>query len=234
MQKNFKFKNYIKLKKDLLIVQKKALNFKRSKWIEFKSNFISNKVFSRKLLLNFERIFIRGDSLSVLKNRYRNFVFTKILLKEFYKNSFNNKLLRKLLFKNRSFLKKDLFNLLFIKIEYKLDLLLWKLKFTESIEDAKKLILNKKILVNNNSSHPNYFLKKGDIISFNSNIHFEKIHSKFLEYNKIYFSFLEFDYYTTSLCVIKDYSDFNYLEASLFFSKRLKLFDLFRLIFFKY
>jgi ribosomal protein S4 len=57
------------------------------------------------------------------------------------------------------------------KLETRLDTALYRTYFSDSFNHARQLILHKKVYVNNKIVQYNsYFLKKGDLISFDKNI----------------------------------------------------------------
>jgi ribosomal protein S4 len=57
------------------------------------------------------------------------------------------------------------------KLETRLDTALYRTYFSDSFNQARQLILHKKVYVNNRIVQYNsYLLKKGDLITFNENI----------------------------------------------------------------
>jgi ribosomal protein S4 len=80
------------------------------------------------------------------------------------------------------------------------------LNFFASSYQAREAVNNKQIWVNNKNVAGNYYLKKGDVISLNtqfllSAILFNKsLHNFFL-------TFVEIDYYTKTIVVVKDLNE---------------------------
>lgn len=70
----------------------------------------------------------------------------------------------------------------FISIEYRLEVLLVRLKFFISKSVAKINILNNNILVNFQPFHPKGYVHSGDIITFKNNITFFKTYKKYLRH----------------------------------------------------
>jgi len=109
---------------------------------------------------------------------------------------------------------KSLFNVnayVLLRPLYRIDILLWYLKYYSSTYEAKQNIDNRKILVNNKSVKANYYVKEGDIISLNFTSLLEKnntylnIKQKFTKNkNRRLCSFLEYDKYTNTIIVLKD------------------------------
>ena len=113
-----------------------------------------------------------------------------------------------------------------IKPKFRLDIILYYLNFFKSISLAYEEIKNKKVYVNNSIVYPNYFLKCGDIITFNTditNIIFN------LKYN--FCSFLEIDYYTKTILIIKNFDELSENDICIINTKYFeikKLFDIIR------
>ena len=97
-----------------------------------------------------------------------------------------------------------------IKKFFRLDLLLWKLKIFSSPYESRQYIKNNVILVNNKSSYEAYFLKKGDIIKFKSfsllNYKNKILNNKGFDFLQ---SFIEIDYYTNCIIILKDLNTFS-------------------------
>lgn len=94
----------------------------------------------------------------------------------------------------------------------KIDVLLWYLSLFSSVYEARQSINNNEILVNDKCVKGNYYLSKNDIISVNlkKNLKgrnsYRNIKNKYLT-DKIVFPFLEFDYFTNTFIVLKNYSE---------------------------
>jgi ribosomal protein S4 len=98
-----------------------------------------------------------------------------------------------------------------LKPEFRLDILLWRLNFFESSYQARQAINEKKVKVNQKRVAGNFFLSKGDIISFSHSFNFknldisEKINKN--TQSDTVFSFVEVDYYSNTVVVIKNLKD---------------------------
>ena len=119
--------------------------------------------------------------------------------------------------KKQALLKKNVFYEFYIKPFFKLDILLWKLKFFHSIKEAQQHIRSKNVFVNDvviNSY--NFFLSKGDIIKIlNKNINvFNKtgLNTSFI------LSFCDVDFYSYKIIVLKDLSDLTVNDFGLVFN----------------
>lgn len=104
------------------------------------------------------------------EKRFRNTLHKKKILNFFY-GSFSKKFIKNqiklTLKKNNTLLN---INVLFLKhFEKRLDTVLYRAKFSNSIRNAQQLIVHGKILVNNRIvTHKNYILKKEDLVTVHS------------------------------------------------------------------
>jgi len=81
--------------------------------------------------------------------------------------------------------------------------------FYSSSFQSRQVISNGDVLLNFKKVSPNVFLKKGDILNISPDIvgsTFETISSKFL-LNRILNLFVEIDFYTNTVVVVKDISE---------------------------
>ena len=219
MRKNPKFKIYSKNKSFLLNCPQKLLKFKHSKWKIYKTKanknlrrtyFFNNSLISPKLKQwDKKRLFFKNN-LVIRRNLYQLFD-TAIKLKRIKKIFDTNKVSKfnYLVFLNQSLLKS----------EFDLAILLSRLNFFSNIYESRKLIDNGSIYVNNNTVSHNYFLKKGDIISFkNFLIDFDKVLKGQIK-TAIFIPFVEIDFYTNTIVIIKDLEDLSLEDLSLFTCK---------------
>lgn len=111
---------------------------------------------------------------------------------------------------------------------YRIDILLWYLNYFNSSFESRQNINSKSILVNGKCVKSNYYLKKGDIISISlkqndkKTYSFIKIFKKHL-FNNIFFSFLEVDYYSNNIVVIKDVVDLVDTDLQLLIEKNIDI-----------
>lgn len=97
----------------------------------------------------------------------------------------------------------------FIRPEFRLDILLWRLKFFSSVFFAKKAIRNKQVTVNGLNKNFDFYLVKGDVIKISAMKSYS-LKQYFLKYFKIIFipSFIELDFYTNTVVVLKSFNHF--------------------------
>lgn len=98
-----------------------------------------------------------------------------------------------------------------VKPEFRIDILLWRLNFFSSSFQARQSINEKKITVNGKFVSGNLFLEKGDVVAF------DPTHSSLLDLSLIMArlynhqkacTFVEIDFYTQTLVVIKNPNEF--------------------------
>lgn len=222
--KRLKFFKRTKWKKFRLFNKKKIIRnyFKVNLKLNYKS--IRQLNFKSKLLkrFKFKNFFIpslgKGKKKIVRINKYyKESLLSKNKILQNFDNYFNIIILKKDLLKYKSLSYANLIRLLLIKNVYNLKILLWKLHFSSTTSECAQYINSKYILVNNKSIFCDYFLKKGDVITIERNIFFLNFKKNLLGYNlypKIY-SFIEIDYYTCTLVVIKDFNELNLQDFSI-------------------
>jgi ribosomal protein S4 len=203
-----KYKNFQNLKTIPNLVSNRVLNFKRPKWKKIQKNFKRKKIKFIDIFLqkatykNWNKVkktYKKGLDLKRYLDILSDVKFSISYYKKFLSNQ-NNSLF---------FIKNLVFNFL-VKKFFRLDLLLWKLKIFSSPYESRQNIKNSFILVNNKSSSELYFLKKGDIIKF-------KLFSLLTYNTKIsnnkgfdfLQSFIEIDYYTNCIIILKDLNTFS-------------------------
>lgn len=174
LKKNNKFKPLYKkfiLLKENVQNRKKLFRFKKQKWErliynynkklkwykKYKPKDLSQHVVSRYPNRNFS-----------YKKRYKNTLLETKRVQVFYGDLSKSSLkkLTKISLKTQS----KLINSVFLQfLESRLDIILYRAKFSYSIRNAQQLILHGKILVNNKLVQiKSYLLKPGDLISINT------------------------------------------------------------------
>ena len=183
---------------------------KRKKYIKKSKSFgVKKNAHLKSGLLSFYKKF---NSFEKVKKAYKNGLLQKNNMRQFFGATLTLKYLKK-----QALLKKNVFYEFYIKPFFKLDILLWKLKFFHSIKEAQQHISSKNVFVNDvviNSY--NFFLSKGDIIKIlNKNINvFNKtgLNTSFI------LSFCDVDFYSYKIIVLKDLSDLTVNDFGLVFN----------------
>jgi len=113
-----------------------------------------------------------------------------------------------------------------VKPFYRIDILLWYFNYFSTTYQAIHQIRNDIVLVNEKSVCSNFYVAKGDIITF-SDKGLLKIKDTILKnkdkywINNLYFTFLEIDYYSNTIVVIKDFDELSSDDLTLLIEKPL-------------
>lgn len=153
-------------------------------------------------------------------------------LKRYYYHIFDyiikSKLLKKIyLNESKKFNENNFINasLYLLRPNYRLDVLLWSLGFTNSIYEARNTIFGSNVLLNSNTNpNPNNVLKTGDIVSvksYSKKLTFKDVSQKRVYFQKQFNFFCEIDYYSRTLIVTHDFSNIiqSYDNPQVFFKK---------------
>jgi ribosomal protein S4 len=151
--------------------KKKVFKFKKQKWSKF-IEFYKRKLkwYKRFRPQNQKRYVVSKypNRYTSYKNRYKNTLQAYKTFKLFYGITSKKTLKDKIFFLRNKSLKNS--NLEFIELfEKRLDVTLYRAKFSNSIRSAQQLIVHGKVLVNNKIVKiKSHVLKTGDLISSNS------------------------------------------------------------------
>jgi len=162
------YKKLLPLKKNIQN-RDKLMKFKKKKWQNFQRLILKQK--KKKFfdpityfLFNFKNFFSRKFKYNLQNKQRLSFFYGKLRkssLKKLVKSTLKE-------FKGKNTHATALF---IEKLETRLDTALYRTYFSDSFNHARQLILHKKVYVNNKIVQYNsYFLKKGDLISFDKNI----------------------------------------------------------------
>lgn len=163
----------------------------------------------KKSLLNFKISLPQARWINY-KRRYGFGVRLKKYFDCLFDKAFSYIFFKKLQFLNKKHIKDLEYSIYLIRPEFRIDIFLWRLNFFSSCYEARSFIHNKEIKLNESViSHANYFLKCGDVISFNSKKFYTKSKFKLFLNKRIsnfkLFTFLEIDYYTNTFFILKDF-----------------------------
>lgn len=205
--KSTKWKRVQKLLRSKL--QKRAKSLKKLWW---KKTTLNRRRYKRGLFVNnfltkvSFRYWYRVESHYENGRRIRNVhssSFDGALDTNFYKNALH--------FSKKSCSTDRVHSRVLLQPEFRLDILLWKLNFFRSSYQASQAISDRKVNVNGSFRRGAYFLRKGDIISFNSKFRAECLNLKESKssffFSKVISTFVEVDYYSNCVVVLKDVKD---------------------------
>ena len=194
-----------------VIAQKKILNlsnqlelfkqFKKSKLVKIKINILKTFFF------NFGTIKSKTNSWQRLRFFFKETLLMKNTVRKYFDGQFSLSFFKKIFKKNR--IRSFSFASIFIKPEFRLDILLWRLKIFSSVYLVKQAIRNKQVFVNRKNINFDFYLKKGDVINFFQNKKYN-LKQYFQKYFKVIFipSFVELDFYTNTIIILKNFNNF--------------------------
>lgn len=195
-----KYKNYSKLtaffkKFPITRIEK----FNRPKWKKLQV-FLKTKTITQQKFFNNLVLKVHYKHWDKLKSTYKDGLQTKAAVCALFDNAVSTKFFKKEFCTALKPLNKNLITSSLFKLLYRVDILLWKLNFFKSAFAAQQEINNLNILINNKPIQSNFFVSKGDIITF------KKILPQIFLSTQIEFlySFIEVDYYSNTIVIIKD------------------------------
>jgi hypothetical protein len=235
---NIKFLKFFK-KLKIFIMTKKYKKLKRN--LKYKLNFFFKKPFYQKFNF-FQRcfnLFFFNYKTNKISNKqhirnkffFKNTLFSKAAIIKYYYGCFSVKFFKKQIL--TKIYKQDLANI-FIKPEFRLDILLWRLKFFSSPYLARFAFQKNLITLNkfNNiqkSFNKHFFkkiLKKGDVISFKSVLKYKYKKNLNSTINSFFLpTVFEFDYYTNTIILLKNLIDLNFKDINSILKEPLNLYQ---------
>lgn len=213
-----KFKILTKTGSIFLSVPKKILKFNHSKWKLLKTKVF--KFLKRRCFFNFSLVSTKLKRWEKRKLFFKNKLFLKREFYQLYDSSLKYKNLKKFLNVKqvKSLDNIKYLSLTLLRVEYKIDNLLTKLKLFSNIYLTRQKINIGDILVNEMNVTHNYVLKKGDIVTFLKKTNPQNILTS--QFNSFFFiPFVEVDFYTSTIVVIKSPVELSNQDLSLFFVK---------------
>lgn len=220
-----KYKLFYQPQKVVALPFLRLLKFKRTKWkviqeiikkriLSFdKSSAISNLKKKSSIRSNLRNSFclkVKFKHWVKLRSYYKSSLVTKMLFKQLFDSSIKLSMLAK---KNDKAVFHTKFINFLVRPYFKLDVLLWKLHFFFSCYEARQYINEGLVLVNNKRVKSNFFVKKGDIVQvliencMNSTSQKIILQGLCTQCDSTFLSFVEVDYYSKSLVVVKDLTE---------------------------
>ena len=216
----FKRPKWLGAQKKILNLQSQIKTLQTSQGKKFKKNFFrinKEKQIKKNILKNFFFNFVAVKSKINSWQRLRFFFKESLLMKNAVRKYFDGQF--SLSYFKKAFKKPQTrcfsISSVFIRPEFRLDVLLWRLKIFSSVFFAKKAIRNKQVTVNGLNKNFDFYLVKGDVIKFSQTKTYS-LKKYFLKYFKIIFlpSFIELDFYTNTIIVLKSFNHFKIRDFS--------------------
>jgi len=237
----FKRPKWMRIKKKLSLLKQKVENTIRAK-LNSSSNKISNKYVKstyrsfkkRKSVVSFSYLDFTRKGIPTYYRKMPSigrFYKTKLQVKRYIQSLFDNSFD----FTNKTYSgeKIQYMTKTFGTPFFRIDILLWYLNYFSTTYEAINQIHNNTVLVNEKSVGPNFYVTKGDIISF-SEKGLLKIKDCILKnknqyyVNSFYFTFLEIDYYSNTIVITKDVAELSPEDLTLLTEKSIQYQNLVR------
>lgn len=205
-----KYKSFDKLENFDQKVPFRILKFNRPKWKKIQKKLLSvktkNKTFINPLILKNSYKFWDNS-----QNYFKETVRLKSSISILYDRAVSRLNFKKYSTKiNNASIRSFFINFL-IKPEFRIDILLWKLNFFSTVFQARQSVNNGEITVNNLSVLSNVYLKKGDVVLFDTKNSTKLYNTKAIQTNisisEIFSTFVEIDYYTKTIVILKNYDE---------------------------
>lgn len=209
------------------LISKKYKKLKRN--LKYKLKFFFNKPFYQKhqyfkkcfrlFFFNYKTLKLSNKYHTRYKFMFKNMLFMKCTILKYYAGCFRVPFFKK---QPTSIIYKTRLANTFIKPELRLDIFLWRLKFFSSPYLARFAIQKKLILINDfiinkifDKHYYKLFLNKNDIISLNSNLKYTYKKNLNMYLTSLYLpTFLEFDYYTNTIILLKSITTLNFKDIN--------------------
>lgn len=213
LKQKFKIFRQLKTWKALDYIPTRVLASNKKSWKAFLSAYsISN---SQKLIKE-----SKISTNSIVKTRrwdftrklYKNGLELKRYYYHIFDHAIRNKTLKRIRLQDSKKHNENNFintSLYLTKPNFRLDILLWVLGFSNSVYEARNLIFSRNFCLNeNHNPSPNNQVCAGDLISsaFRKNLTFKKIEKKKVDLQSKFSFFCEVDYYAKNVIITNDFS----------------------------
>lgn len=223
MRKLHKYHQFYTSKFALRKFPLRMFKFRAIKWItlRIRLNRINLKKRRRRLFLNHLKIKVKFKRWERKKRLYSKELQAKRLLYLIFGKSFSLKQLKK---EKGHISHRQHVSVFLAKPFFRLDILLWYLDFFSSNYQAKQFITSGAVRVNNKKVTSLFILRKGDNIEIDLNSTQTALSSKIRKcHSKVrtIFSFVELDYYTGRVVIIKSLEELDLYDYALMVQDRL-------------
>jgi len=214
-----RYKKYGTITSFVRYCPKRILTFKRPKWKKIqvigdplvfnkkqkriKKKSLSSRFNDNSLIKNFST-----TSWQKLKLAYLEGLNFKNAFYLYFNHALTTTFFKSLFYKNKKIKVIAIFAIFILKPLFFLEILLWKLNFFSSVYQARQAIKSKKIRINDLFIKSNCILRKGDIVTMLESIPIECSFKKTQTFD-LFSIFFEIDYYTNTIILIKDFTDFS-------------------------
>lgn len=218
-------KKYLKFFKNLnsFLIKRSFKNIKRNLMFKLEFPYKRQKFYFKKNLKNFffnYKVITASHFISRYRFFFKNLLFMKSVILKYFYGCFKVKFFKKL---PKTKVYKDSIIFMFLKPEFRLDILLWRLKFFNSPYLARFAFQKNLIFINNNlvnfsfSSKLHYtrLLNGYELLSLNSKLKYSfKKNLKTYVQSLNLSTFLEIDYYLGNIFILKNLNILNFRDIN--------------------
>jgi ribosomal protein S4 len=207
-------------------MQRFGIRFKNFK-LEIKKTLNSYiKIKARKILntlyVKFKHLQCRFSYWKRVRFFFKENLDMKNKLTTYFDNGFSTKFYKKLFLNTYS--REYTMCSVFVRPEYRLDILLWRLQITSSLYLAEYIIKKKYILVNGRNIGLKYFINEGDIVTItNIKIFNFKNSSTLYIFSQLLPPYVEADFYLGQFIILKNWHTFASKDLTFIIRAPLKL-----------
>lgn len=170
--------------------------------------------------LNINQTRIRRGRFESKRRAYSTNLMVIRIYKQYFHSIFRLAKIKAFLFNARIVTKWALLQRAVVRPLFRLDIFLTTLYIFKSVYAARQIINCGFVLVNGVVVFANYQLQKNDIITFNSTDSYTHIINRIIRQQALgyyrLFNFIEYDYYTKSFIILRDYRTLSLVDISLF------------------
>ena len=189
----------------------RILKFRRPKWKRLQKLLLLGKK-KKGFFKDNSTLKVKFKSWDRVRNYYKGGLKLKHNFYQLFDSSITKLSIKKNFLSKKNLTTRQKFINTLIKPEFKIDILLWRLNFFRSSYQARQSVNDGEIFLNSkNAIRSNITLQKGDIITFTpkkSLVNFKtNTILKNTYFSKQLSTFVEVDYYTNSIVVLKNFND---------------------------
>lgn len=219
MRKIHKYHQFYTSKFSLRKFPLRITKLRAAKWIGVRVRLTKKR--RQKIFINHLKVKVKFKRWERKKRLYSKELQAKRVLYLIYGKSFG---LRQLRNEKGHVLHRQHISAFMAKPFFRLDILLWYLDFFSSNYQAKQFITAGAVRVNNKKVTSLLLLSKGDVITLDRNV-IKKVRSSVIrkQHSKVrtIFSFVELDYYTGNIVIVKSLQELDLQDYALMIQDRL-------------
>ena len=197
------------LKKDSFFKKRRLRRVKKD------SNFLKNINIEKRISLVNLKIQSQVKKWERFSDHYKDCLNLKRHFFNYCDSNVKYKRLKKYLFSQKNSINRNYFFKKILRPQFRIDILLYKLRLCKSSFESRVFLNNNQIKVNSKNIKGNYFVKAGDVIKFDDKINFD-LNLKRIKKNFLLHNFLEIDFYTGTIVILRSFDEISMSELPFF------------------